>query len=171
VVADTPAPPFTYVEVGATNGDLPAGYRRVEVSQRLGAGEAWFDTAAARLMSWEMHRRAGLRVEADSDAAPGCVALLRAPVGPFWIGAPVRVIDVVDEPTLAGFTYGTLPGHPESGEERFLVRLDPDGTVRGEIRAFSRPGRLLTRLGGPLARRMQDATTQRYLDALTDQAT
>jgi uncharacterized protein (UPF0548 family) len=29
-----------------------------------------------------------------------------------------------------------LPGHPESGEEGFHVRLDPEENVRAEIRAF-----------------------------------
>jgi len=82
-------------------------------------------------------------------------------VGPWWIDAPVRVIEVIDTSTAAGFTYGTLPGHPENGEERFLVRLDSDGTVRAEIRAFSRPGRWFSRVAGPAGRHIQRTTTQR----------
>jgi len=53
-----------------------------------------------------------------------------------------------------------------TGEELFAVSLDEDDTVRGEIRAFSRPGSVLARLGGPVTRRIQDAMTSRYLDAL-----
>ena len=41
-------------------------------------------------------------------------------------------------PSLASPT-STLPGHPESGEEGFHVRLDPEENVRAEIRA-SLPG-------------------------------
>jgi uncharacterized protein (UPF0548 family) len=48
--------------------------------------------------------------------SPGTTA--RLTVKAFGIGfkAPVRVVYVVDEPTRRGFAYGTLPGHPESGE-------------------------------------------------------
>ena len=59
-----------------------------------------------------------------------------------------RVLDVIDKPRLRGFSYGTLPGHPETGEERFTVRLDGDDTVWAEIRAFSCPGRWFTGIAG-----------------------
>ena len=52
--------------------------------------------------------------------------------------------------------YGTLPGHVESGEERFLIEWDRDtDRVCYDILAFSRPNHLLTRLGYPLVRRSQ----------------
>ena len=55
-----------------------------------------------------------------------------------------------------GFAYGTLPGHAESGEERFAVEWDQaDGGVWYDILAFSRPNHLLARLGYPLTRRTQ----------------
>jgi uncharacterized protein (UPF0548 family) len=38
-----------------------------------------------------------------------------AHLGP--IRVPCRVVYVLDEPERRGFAYGTLPGHPESGEE------------------------------------------------------
>jgi uncharacterized protein (UPF0548 family) len=118
-------------------------------------------------MSWEMHRRAGLLVVADRRVSVGGIAVFGIRIGPWRIDAPVRVIEVIDTAGATGFAYGTLPGHPESGEERFLVRLDPEGTVRAEIRAFSRPGRWFSRLARPAGRRIQRATTQRYLTALT----
>ena len=60
------------------------------------------------------------------------------------------------EENVAAFGYGTLAGHPESGEERFEVRFDPQtGAVSYEIQAFSRPALLLSRLGYPFARRVQ----------------
>ena len=70
---------------------------------------------------------------------------------------------MTDEPQRFGFAYGTLPGHPEVGEEAFHVVLDDDATVSAEIVAFSRPGDLLTRLAGPVARGAQKAVTRRYL--------
>jgi uncharacterized protein (UPF0548 family) len=55
-----------------------------------------------------------------------------------------------------GFAYGTLPGHAESGEERFTVAWhEADGAVWYDILAFSRPQQLLARLGYPFARRLQ----------------
>ncbi len=79
---------------------------------------------------------------------------------------PCRVAYVIDEPMQRGFAYGTLPGHPEAGEERFLLRQNSDGTVTIEITAFSRPASLLARVCGPLTRWVQQSMTTRYLRAL-----
>ena len=73
---------------------------------------------------------------------------------------------VVDEPDRRGFGYGTLPGHPESGEESFVVSLRPDGDVVYELRAFSRPATPLSRLGGPASRRVQTFALDRYVSAI-----
>jgi uncharacterized protein (UPF0548 family) len=67
-----------------------------------------------------------------------------------------------------GFAYGTLPGHPERGEERFELRLTRSGEVNFTIVAFSAPGRWFTRVAGPVARLVQDRMTRRYLEALTN---
>jgi uncharacterized protein (UPF0548 family) len=74
-------------------------------------------------------------------------------------------VQVVDEPDRYGFAYGTLPGHPEQGEESFLLTRDGD-TIHFEIAAFSRPHDLLTKLGGPVARAVQRRATQQYLDGM-----
>ncbi|WP_422678085.1 DUF1990 family protein [Blastococcus brunescens] len=65
-----------------------------------------------------------------------------------------------------GFAYGTLPGHPESGEECFLVRLTPGGEVVYEIRAFFRLASPLARLGGPVSLLAQRLATDRYVTAI-----
>ncbi|QBJ98902.1 DUF1990 domain-containing protein [Rhodococcus sp. ABRD24] len=155
---------MTYREVGATAGILPAGYRHVRESIRIGRGEDVFLAASDALMRWDIHRGAGLAVNAESpSAAPGVSVALR------WIGftIPCRVVYVVDEPDRRGFAYGTLTGHPESGEERFCVERGPDGTVTAVITAFSRPGRWFTRIGDPVARVVQARMTHRYLEAFT----
>jgi uncharacterized protein (UPF0548 family) len=36
---------------------------------------------------------------------------------------------VINEPKVRGFAYGTLPGHPESGEGRFLLEQHSDRTI------------------------------------------
>jgi uncharacterized protein (UPF0548 family) len=82
------------------------------------------------------------------------------------LAAPCRIVSVIDEQTRWGFAYGTLPSHPEQGEESFIVSTSPDGTVRLEIVAFSRPGNSLVRLSGPIARGIQRWGTNGYLRAL-----
>ena len=55
-----------------------------------------------------------------------------------------------------GFADGTLPGHVETGEERFLIEWDRgENCVCYDILAFSRPRHPLVRLGYPFARLMQ----------------
>ncbi len=65
-----------------------------------------------------------------------------------------------------GFAYGTLPGHPESGEERFVVRLTPEGQVVYEIRVFFRLASRAARLAGPLSLVLQRVATGRYVAAI-----
>jgi len=71
-----------------------------------------------------------------------------------------RVIEVFDGPAgglwRTGFTYRTLPGHPELGEETFCVEKDmTTGRVTVALRSWSRPGTWLARLAAPLVRRLQ----------------
>jgi uncharacterized protein (UPF0548 family) len=77
-----------------------------------------------------------------------------------WALAPCRIVYVVDERDESGgrrygFAYGTLRGHPESGEERFLVEHRADDTVWYDLLAFSRPNHLLSALALPGVRRLQ----------------
>jgi uncharacterized protein (UPF0548 family) len=94
--------------------------------------------------------------------APGDTAKLGIRFWPLWIQAPARVVYVVDEPTRRGFAYGTLRGHPESGEEAFIVEKNDDGSVWLVIRAFSRPSRWYWWLVAPVLRLAQAFYTRRY---------
>jgi len=158
----------TYTSVGVTRTEsAPEGYRSLQRTARLGTGIHRFEEAGAALMRWEMHRRAGLRVRAsDRRITEGTVAILRLGLGPVGVDAPVRVMYVVDDPQRLGFAYGTLPGHPESGEEAFVVQLQHDGAVTLTITAFSRPATALARAGSPVSRLLQSWVTGRYLRAL-----
>ncbi len=80
------------------------------------------------------------------------------------------MVYVVSEPDRRGFAYGTLPGHPERGEELFLVERQ-DGSTYAEVRSFSRPGRWFSRLGLPVVRWVQRRYVERYLDALAQALT
>ncbi|MBS4102249.1 DUF1990 family protein [Tsukamurella paurometabola] len=158
--------PFTYAEVGATRGTPPGDAHIVGAERVVGRGPEDFAAVRDAILAYGMQRGAGLRVRASTPtAAEGAVLVLTAPLfGPIRI--PCRVVYVVDEPDRAGFAYGTLPGHPESGEELFSVELRPDGVVVAAVAAFSRPGRWYSRLGGPVARAVQAAMTRRYLAAM-----
>jgi len=153
--------PLTYPEVGATAGPPPPGYRHLGFVSRVGAGHQRFEEAADAVMHWGMQRGAGLRVRASSEVADvGTVVLVR--MG--FLPAPCRVVYVIDEPDIRGFAYGTLPGHPESGEERFVVRRDPTtSAVFAEVSAFSRPATWWSKAGKPLVSVAQRVIARRYL--------
>ena len=158
----------TYPEVGHTRGDLPPGYEHLQRSVGIGGvGRERFEEAANTLLGWDMHRRAGVSVRSSADrVTEGGVAVLRLGWGVLGVDAPVRVVYEVDEERRKGFAYGTLPGHPERGEESFLVELHDSGEVTFTIRAFSSPASLLARVGGPVSRAVQRRVTDRYLRAL-----
>jgi uncharacterized protein (UPF0548 family) len=159
--------PFSYPEVGATAGELPVGYQHLHASRAVGSGRELFEQCAETVMTWGVQRGAGLTVEPGERVRVGADNRLGLRLGPLRTWAPCRVVYVVDEPDRRGFAYGTLPGHPESGEESFIVRMDEDGTVHFEVNAFSRPARWFARLGGPVTRVIQRRVTWRYLDAVS----
>lgn len=157
---------LTYPEVGATGGDLPDGYHHVRASRPIGSGRRAFDAASAALLSWQMHERAGVRKLSGPD-----VATVGEDVAFRWLVLrfECRVVSVIDEPHRRGFTYGTLPRHPECGEERFVVEIDPETQdVTATITAFSKPSGWIARAGGPVPRLAQAWMTRRYLAALAN---
>lgn len=159
--------PLTYTEVGATGGTMPDGYRHVRVERVIGHGPDVFARAADALLAGEVQRRAGARIRLDpAPIRLGTEVRMLLRVGPLAFRAPARVVWAKRTDTRCGFAYGTLPGHPERGEERFALELTASGAVVFRITAFSKPGRWFTRLGAPLARLVQARKTRRYLAAL-----
>ncbi|HEU4543599.1 MAG TPA: DUF1990 domain-containing protein [Jiangellaceae bacterium] len=147
--------------------DLPPGYRHVRRNAVVGRGAEAFAAAGEALLSWEMHRRAGLRVAATAPRAEaGVDVVCWLGAGPFRVTIPCRVVAALASERSAGFAYGTLPGHPARGEEAFLVQWRDDDLVAFTVVAFSRPARLYTRLGGPVTHAIQRAFTRRYFRAL-----
>lgn len=147
-----PSAGLTYAEVGATReGRFPPGFGRLRVRTRIGSGPGVFETAADAVLSWRMHRGMGVEITADAPRAePGVRVVVGLGVGRLRLRAPCRVVWSEDGGRRAGFGYGTLPGHPEHGEEAFVVERAEDGTVWLEVRAFSRPALWWTRAAGPL---------------------
>jgi uncharacterized protein (UPF0548 family) len=161
---------LSYPEMGATRtGELPGGYRHDRNSLTLGP-VSLFESAAEQLLQWRAQKGAGSEVIPDDRiASEGSNYLVLIKLGFVWTIAPVRIIYLVDQPDLKGFGYGTLPGHPETGEECFVIERRDDQT-QFHITAFSKPSERLVRLGQPIARAVQSHTTRRYLQALKPEA-
>jgi uncharacterized protein (UPF0548 family) len=157
---------LTYDAVGRALTSPPAGYAHFSRTRRLPATRS-FDDACDLLLGWQAQARSGLRVAASSARIElGAVVIMRFGLGPASLPIPCRVVSVFDDPDRRGFAYGTLPGHPETGEEAFVLQRRPDGAVDFTIAAFSRPSSIIARVGGPVTARVQRWMTGRYLHAL-----
>ena len=78
-----------------------------------------------------------------------------------------RVCHVFDTGQRCGFTYQTLEGHPETGEETFAVEKNEiTGAVVVSLVSWSRLAIPLAGLVRPLARRLQLAAGRAALDHL-----
>lgn len=145
---------LNYPGTGATAGPperWPEGFRRLRVSSEVGRGGADFAVAAEAVMSWRLHRAAGVRFGTQAPrAAAGVDVAVGLGVGGLMLNAPCRVVWTVEEPSRTGWGYGTLPGHPVRGEEAFVVVREEDGRVRLDVLAFSRPAVWFTVAPGPL---------------------
>ncbi|MBY0461411.1 MAG: DUF1990 domain-containing protein, partial [Gemmataceae bacterium] len=142
---------FTYAGVGATATGPPSGYTVDRTRGKLGTGEGTFRAAVAALKNWKHFELGWTQARpADTPLEVGaCVCVLARVVGLWWMNAS-RIVYTIDEdgpPGRFGFAYGTLPGHAESGEERFLIEWNTaDDDVWYELFAFSRPRNPLARL-------------------------
>ena len=152
--------PFTYSAAGATAETPPAGYVVDRTRLKMGEGGTVFLLATAALQRWEQFRLGW--VDAWSPTTPiqpgEVVGVMGHVLGLWWLNA-CRIVYVVDESgpiRKFGFAYGTLPGHVESGEERFLIEWDQsDNNVWFDILAFSRPNHFLAWVGYPYVRWLQ----------------
>jgi uncharacterized protein (UPF0548 family) len=151
---------FSYSAVGASATTPPAGFVVDRTRIKLGEGEAVYESASAALRRWD-HFKLGW-VDVWSPETPveagEVVAVMGRALGLWWLNC-CRIVYVVNETgpiRKFGFAYGTLPGHVESGEERFVIEWNQgDNSVWYDILAFSRPSQVLIRLGSPIVRRMQ----------------
>jgi uncharacterized protein (UPF0548 family) len=121
------------------------------------------------MLTWQLQKRAGLRVRAESDVVvPGTRVVSGFGVGPFRLNAPCEVVWVRrpvpgGAPQSAGFGYGTLPGHPVRGEEAFEISIDASGHVYIHITAFGGPSNWFYAAGGAVTKRARGHITSRYI--------
>ncbi|TRX58553.1 DUF1990 domain-containing protein [Corynebacterium hiratae] len=112
------------------------GFPQLHMSRVI---DADFDTAADKLFRWGL-QRSGLFKVRPSHATVEKGAEVGLGLGPWEFRC--RVVKVFKEPGRCGFTYGTLPGHIERGEETFTLELLRDGRTLLLVDASSQPARL-----------------------------
>lgn len=163
---------LSYPFVGGTKSKPPAGFDVDCNRVLLGHGEAVFHAACDALQRWQMFPQGWTQiVPSDAEQHEGVtLAMLAHCFGLWWLNA-CRVVYTFDETSphrRFGFAYGTLPGHVECGEERFMIEQDDDGYVWYEIYSFSRPRFWLARLFYPLARRLQRKFVRQSLSQMRE---
>jgi len=161
---------LTYAEHCATRGSMPAGYHHDQWDADLGGfDEVVFERLSAALMDWQVQRGAGISIYPVVPVQTGLTFSFWFRLAGAYVTAAGRVVYVTGEADRRGFAYGTLPQHPERGEEAFhLVR---DGSrMLFRITAFSRPRQPLVRLGAPVSRLVQLRMNQAYLRAVRAEA-
>jgi uncharacterized protein (UPF0548 family) len=151
---------FSYLEVGASSGDIPSRYNVDHNRIRLGKGEVTWHRAVAAIRGWQMFNIPWVRlywpnapIEVGTD-----VAVSVHHFGFYSLNACriVYLINNEDGSTKRfGFAYGTLWEHTESGEERFTVEWRRDEEIWYDLLAFSRPRNMAARLAYPLSRKLQ----------------
>jgi uncharacterized protein (UPF0548 family) len=156
---------LTYPDVGASrDAEMPSGYHHVRRRERIGQASS-FDRAANGLRTWAVQEGAGLHVFPSDPVETDATIIGVTTIGPLRVLVPCRIVAMFKDSDSFGFAYGTLPGHPESGEESFVVERR-DGATFFTVSAFSKPVDPLARLAGPLGRVVQRSITRRYVNAL-----
>ncbi len=159
----------TYPEVGATRdpSSLPVGYQHDLYSAPIGQGDRAFQRAKDALRNWQAHRHVGASLTPHNPKlVTDTVVVVTFHLGPLHVMVPCRIVYVTDEADRFGFAYGTLPGHPERGEESFHVRQGPYGGVTFDVVAFSRPAGCIARIGSPVVRAVQQRVSRGYLEGV-----
>lgn len=157
----------TYDHMGSTlDPHCDSRGNRYERQVTVGHGRPAFAAARTALRDWRPQRSLGASIIPE-HVVPDHGETVIVRLGALRLCVPNRIVAVVDEPNRYGYAYGTLPGHPERGEELFLLELDDAGAVLLTIRVDAQPADQLRRLG-PLIRPIQRAALRRYQAAVRD---
>ncbi len=153
---------YSGVEMTRT-GKVPENmYRKHLAETVLGVGENTFNDAVQSMKAWQNFAVNWILLYPNEPKiAPGTTLVVCADHGLLWSMNACRIIFVIDETIGSkrqfGFTYGTLPGHVEQGEELFLIEWDTvTDQVTYEILAYSKSNHPLVSLMWPVAAMIQD---------------
>jgi uncharacterized protein (UPF0548 family) len=122
---------LSYTFGGATHPQRyspPLGYTLDHNRVCLGTGEAVFKRAVTNLEHWQMYHTGWTFIQTKTLHEGMCNSLLAKHFG-FYSLHVLKVIYIVREARHVAFSVGTLPGHAQQGEERFLVEWLADDSV------------------------------------------
>lgn len=141
-------------------GKTPTGFNRDRAKCLLGVGKEAWSAALESFKLWRFMPTSVVEVvPPETIECEQIVGVLFYGLG-VWSSNPARIIRVHDfeneNVTQYGFTYATLPGHVEQGEERFLLNWNREtDEVWYELDAVSRPNHMLAWIAYPYARWQQ----------------
>ncbi|WP_375385627.1 DUF1990 family protein [uncultured Microbacterium sp.] len=142
-------------------------FRRSEVNVLIGHGDQVWERAAHDILRWAVKTRSGFTVDDVSKVSPGAEPTITARIAGMTAREPVRVESVVETSTRVGFSYRTLPGHPVTGEEAFIVHRDGHD-VSLTVRSLTAPSAEQPwRNVYPLLRIAQVIARRRYIRSLS----
>jgi len=93
--------------------------------------------AARDVLRWRVKTASGFTVDSTGPVARGERVIVTAHLFGMGILEPVEIVAVVEEADRVGFAYRTMPGHPVSGEEAFILHRQGED-VRLTIRSLTR---------------------------------
>ena len=159
---------FSYSPPGCTyTENCPDGFVADRARVRLGMGHEVFESACNALRAWTQFPNVWTQIDpVQAPIIDGTVVTMVAHTFGLVTMNACRIVYAINEPNRFGFAYGTLPGHVECGEERFLIQMTDRGEVWYEILAYSRPRHWLARLGYPLARLAQSRFRKESCEAM-----
>jgi uncharacterized protein (UPF0548 family) len=129
----------------------------------LGHGREVFQRGSQAIDAWQMFPSEMTRVVGCDKPRErlDVVVVYRSAIFLMRLIMPARIVytidDAADDSACAvgryGFAYGTLPDHPERGEERFTIEWDRStDAVYYSLVAVSQPAHWIARAGYPYAR-------------------
>jgi uncharacterized protein (UPF0548 family) len=162
--------PLSYDPIGIAKQD-PLGFKVDLASAVMGHGQKAFDRARIALTEWKHFDLGWVELFPHrASIEPGSVVAVLVHHLGFWSLNGCRVVYGIGDiqcGTNFGFAYGTLTNHAEMGEEIFEVLLEPESDdVVYRIRAVSKPGAALARIGYPITRVFQERFRRDSLIAL-----
>jgi uncharacterized protein (UPF0548 family) len=160
--------PFSYDLVGCTR-EQPSARRGWKIDHhrvQLGQGPELFARARDAIDTWQMFPAEIATVFGHESPRDNLLVaiLYRVSFLPLWLLMPARVVYTINGTITRvgqlidryGFAYGTLPDHPERGEERFLIEWShSDDAVHYDLLAISQPRHFLARAAFPFTRHEQ----------------
>ena len=162
--------PLSYDPPGLLDRPIAAGHLDEQLVT-IGRGRRDFERARQALTEWRHFDIGWVQAFPDRPSleAGVVVAVLIRHLG-FWSLNGARVLPgPADDRTSQsfGYAYGALTNHAESGEELFVVFVQPEtDAVMYRIRATSRPQATLARLGQPMVRLLQARFRRHSADAM-----